>query len=113
MWLRALMVAVVFLAAGCGVQQIAPANRRVMQGLQTAVSSRKVEWLDATVKLIDEQRSQGKLSDAEYAALEPIISKARAGNWDAAQRDVFALVEGQKATAEDLQKIQPRAAGKE
>ena len=110
MWRRSLLLALAFLAAGCGVQQIAPANRRVMQGLQTAVSSRKVEWLDATVKRIDEQRAQGRLSDAEYAAFEPIISKARAGKWDAAQHDVFALVEGQKPTAEDLQKIQPGGA---
>lgn len=102
---RIVCIGLAFLAVGCGVQQLAPANRRVMQGLQTAVSSKKVDWLDSTVKLIDEQRAKGEMSDDEYAALDKIVKKARAGDWAGAQHDAFALMEGQKATAEDLEKI--------
>lgn len=100
-----------FPVVGCGrVQQIAPANRRVMQGLQTAVSSKKAEWLEATVNLIDEQRSKGEMSDAEYAALSAIVEKARKGDWAGAQNDAFTLSEGQQPTEEDLRNIKPGAA---
>ena len=109
---RIAFVGLLVAAAGCGpVQQIAPANRRIMQSLQTAVSSGKVEWLDATVKLMDEQRSRGELSDGELAAFQSIIDKARHGDWAAAQREAFALSEGQRATKEDLERIRPQGQG--
>src|SRR5438876_6669798 len=100
---RTILTGLVLLAAGCcGAQQIAPANRRLMEDLQTAVSSKKTDWLDATVKLIEEKRSKGEMSDGEHAAFQPIIDKARKGDWAGARRDAFALSEGQKPTAEDL-----------
>lgn len=106
---RLLAGALIAAAAGCGhATQITPANRRVMRGLQTAVSSRKVEWLDTTVKLIEEQRTNGEMSDEEYAAFESIVKQARDGNWDAAQRAAFALSDGQKPTEEDLQRLEER-----
>ncbi len=106
---KLLAAALIFAAAGCGqATQIAPANRRVMRSLQTAVSSKKGEWLDATVKLIDEQRSKGEMSDEEYEAFESIVKKARNGNWDDAQRAAFALSDGQKPTEEDLQRLEER-----
>ena len=97
--------------SGCGrVPQFAPANRRVIHGLQTAVSSKKVEWLNETVRLIEEKYSAGEMSDEEHDALQRIVDKARSGDWDGAQKDAFALSEGQKPTAEDLEKIKPGAA---
>lgn len=107
MWRGILVIGLVLAAAGCGTQQIAPANRRALQALQTAVSSKKTDWLEDVVKLIDSQLEKGEMSDEEYAVFEPIIAKARAGDWAAAQRDAFALSEGQKPTAEDLEKIKP------
>ncbi len=108
-----LLLLLLLALSGCGrVTQIEPANRRVMLGLQTAVSSRKIEWLDATEKLIDERLASGELSDEEYAAFEPIIEKARAGDWDGAQKAAFALSEGQTPTPEDLEKTRPGAAKK-
>jgi hypothetical protein len=105
-----LLVLLALAVSGCGrVQQIEPSNRRLMLGLQTAVSSKKVEWLNETVKLIEENYSAGDLSDEEYDAFQVIVEKARSGDWDGAQKDAFALTEGQKPTAEDLQKIKPRA----
>jgi hypothetical protein len=109
---RTLIFGILFLAVGCGVQQIEPANRRFVQQLMSATSSKKTEWLDETVKQIEKQRSQGELSDEEYAALAPIIKKARQGDWPGAQRDAFALSEGQQPTAEDLEKIKPGAGQK-
>lgn len=102
----ALLILLACLVTGCGcTPQIAPVNRRAMQGLQTAVSSRKVEWLDATVKLIDEQYSAGEMEDDEYDVFQKIVEKARSGDWSGAQQDAFALVEAQRPTAEDIEKI--------
>jgi len=107
------LILLALVVTGCGrVQQIDPSNRRLMQGLQTAVSSKKVEWLDGTVKLIEEKYAAGDLSDEEYDAFQVIVERARSGDWDGAQKDAFALSEGQKPTAEDLQKIKPSAAAK-
>ncbi len=108
-----LLFFLVLLFGGCGrVTQIDPDNRRVMQALQTAVSSRNMEWLEATVKLIDEKRAADEMSDDEYTAFEPIIARARAGDWDGAQKGAFALSEGQMPTPEDIEKIKPAAAEK-
>lgn len=106
---RVLILGLLFLAIGCGVQQIEPANRRFVQQLLSVTSSKKKDWLDEAVKQIDQQRSEGKLSNDEYAALAPIIEKARQGDWPGAQRDAFALSDGQKPTKEDLEKIKPGA----
>lgn len=104
-----LLISIALLCAGCGVQQVSPENRTLVLQLQSSVSSKKPDWLDATVKLIEARKAEGKLSDAEYAALRPIIEKARAGDWTTAQREAFALSEGQKPTAEDLERIKPGA----
>lgn len=109
MFRRVLISGLLFLTIGCGVQQIEPANRRFVQQLLSVTSSKKTEWLDETVKQIEDQRVQGELSDEEYAALAPIIEKARKGDWQGAQHDAFALSEGQKPTEEDLEKIKPGA----
>lgn len=98
----------VFIAMGSGGQQIAPVNRRLMLQLQSVTSSKNTDWLDAAVKQIDEQRSKGVLSEAEYAAFIPIIKKARSGDWRGAQRDSFALSERQKPTADDLERNRRR-----
>ncbi|MBI3862142.1 MAG: hypothetical protein HY290_09635 [Planctomycetia bacterium] len=104
------LMILLMLAAGCGrVTQIDAPNRRIMQGLQTAVSSKKLEWLEASVKLMEEQRTKGEMSDKEYAAFKSIVDKARLGKWDAAQKEAFALTEGQKPTDEDLEQIKPGA----
>ena len=109
MFRRTMILGFLLLVIGCGVQQIDPANRRFMLQLQSVTSSKKTEWLDEAVKQIEEQRSKGELSDEEYAAFQPIIEKARKGDWAGAQRDAFALTEGQQPTAEDLEKIKPGA----
>lgn len=110
---RRAILFVLFLATGCGgAAQMKPENRRALLGLQTAVSSQKGDWLDAAVKLIEERRSKGDLTDSEYAAVQPIIEKARKGDWAGAQHDAFALSEAQKPTAEDLQRIKPQAPGR-
>jgi len=94
--------------AGCGSTQVAPANRKLLEGLQTAVAAKNVEWLDAVVKQLDEKRAKAEVSKAEVADFDAIIQQARAGDWDAALKRVFALSEGQRPTAEDLARLHER-----
>ena len=69
-----------------------------------------IDWLEATVKLMEEQELNGELSEEEEAAFQTIIEKARKGDWIGAQKYAFALSEGQRPTEEDLERIKSGAA---
>ncbi|WP_422927970.1 hypothetical protein [Singulisphaera sp. PoT] len=103
---------VAILVAGCGQSpQVSGHNREIIVSLATAVSSRNDGWLDANAKLIEERHSQGKLADGEYEALKQIVAKAKAGDWPAAEKEVYALRDGQQPTAEDLENLAGRKLG--
>ncbi|MBS0205563.1 MAG: hypothetical protein JSS49_21885 [Planctomycetes bacterium] len=105
---RTAILSLLILTAGCGVQQIQSTNRHLMFKLRSALSSKKPDWLDEVIRQIDEHQFKGDLSAAEYAAFQPIIKQARAGNWTAAQRAAFALCDGQKPTADDRERLRKR-----
>jgi hypothetical protein len=94
--------------SGCGATQVSPANRRLLEALQTAVSAKNAAWLDAVEKQVADDRTKGEVSDAEFSALDSIIRQAKDGKWDAAQTAVFALSDGQRPTAEDLERVRER-----
>ena len=96
------------LVAGCSATQFSAGNRHLLEALQTAVSAKNDQWLDAVAKQIEDQRGKGTMSSAEYSAFAAIIQNAKAGKWDAAQSRVFALSEAQRPTADDLARIQKR-----
>ena len=88
--------------------QISSANRQLLLALQTAASAKKNEWLaDVESKLIA-KREKKELSDEEFKAFDPIIKKAKSGNWKQANLDALALCEGQQPTAQDLEKFNSR-----
>ena len=94
---------------GCGgVTQMNDSNRQLLGAVQTAVSSKKTEWLDASAKTLAEKREKKEVSAAEFAALDAIIQKAKSGDWKTAQKEVVALIDGQKPTAADQSKLQQR-----
>jgi len=103
--LRVPTVLLFVLLAGCGATQLAPANRQLLAALQTAVSAKNEQWLDAVSKQVEEQHAKQGMSDAEHKAFTAIIQSAKQGNWDAAQSGVFALSEAQRPTAEDLARL--------
>jgi hypothetical protein len=96
--------------AGCGTTQLSSNSRHLLEALQTAVSAKNDQWLEAAAKQVEEQRSKGQMSEPEHQALASIIDLAKAGKWDAAQSRVFALSEAQRPTAEDLARVQKRSA---
>ncbi len=94
---------------GCGRgPQVSSANREIVVSLATAVSARETKWLESNAELIEKQRADGKCSDAEYAAFQDIIAKARAGDWDAAQTAAYDLRDAQEPTAEDVKHLAER-----
>src|SRR4030095_8657065 len=98
----------VTLLAGRAPTQFMPANRRLLEALQTAVSAENSEWLGAVSKQMAEQKSAGQLSDAEFQAFDDVIRQAQAGDWKSAQAAVLAIGDGQRPTAEDLTRLQER-----
>jgi len=109
--LRVLVLPYIFLFmfAGCGATQFSPANRHLLEALQTAVSAKNDQWLEAAAKQVEEQRSKRQMSESEHKALASIIDLAKSGKWDAAQSHIFTLSEGQRPTAEDVARVQKRA----
>jgi hypothetical protein len=93
------------LLAGCGAPQLGPANRQLLAALQTAVSAKNEQWLDAVAKQVEEQHAKKAMNDTEYKAFTAIIQSAKQGKWDAAQGGVFALSEAQRPTADDLARL--------
>ena len=83
-------------------------NRKVLEALQTAVSSKKSEWLEAVATQVAEKHEEGDISDNEFNAIDAIIKKAKSGDWKSAQKDSFALSEGQRPTSEDLSMVKDR-----
>lgn len=106
---RALTLLVLVLA-GCGSTQFSASNRHILAALQTAISAKNTEWLDGVVKQVADQRTKGAMSDAEFKAIDPIIQTAKAGQWDAAQKRVFALTDAQRPTADDVARLREHKA---
>ena len=93
-WQIVLLVAVI---GGCSAQpQISKANVKLVAKLRTAVAAKKPDWLNSAAKQIDEQHRDGKLSEDEYKALEPIVSDARQGHWSEANDQMARLIDGQR-----------------
>jgi hypothetical protein len=95
--------------AGCGgPPQVAPANRRLIDGLRTATSSAQPEWVEESAKQLEEAKSKGTVSDQEYAEFEAIIGMARAGKWKEAEAEAIRLGKAQKPTAEEIERLKSR-----
>jgi hypothetical protein len=88
--------------------QVAVHNREIVVSLATAVSARNNAWLESNARLIEQRRTEGQLSDAEYATLKAIVVRARAGDWKPAEEAVYALRDAQEPTAEDLRNVAAR-----
>lgn len=99
------------LIAGCNrAPQLETANRVLLGALQTAVSAKNSQWLDATIALIEQRYEEGDMSDAERSAFDKVVDLAKSGDWKQAQKASFAFSEGQRATSEDLTNLQNRTA---
>ena len=101
-WLA--IVSVAAAVTGCGRPQAASDNRQLIASLRTAVNTRNTEWLDKNAEIVEERRQAGQMGDAEYEEFQSIIAKARAGEWEEAEREVIKFEKAQRAIPEDMQR---------
>jgi|GEM_PF-3499650 hypothetical protein len=89
--------------SGCGhAPQISVSNRKILEALQTAVSSKDSQWLSKVVKHVSEKRTRNEMSDAEFSAIDAIVKTAKNGDWKLAQKQSFSLSEAQRPLPDDL-----------
>lgn len=94
------------LLAGCGgPPQVAPTNRRLIDGLRTATSSEQLQWVEESAKQVEEGKRNGTVSDQEYEEFASIIKLAKSGKWDEAEAAAIRLGKAQKPTAEELERL--------
>ena len=106
MWLA--MGLILSMIIGCDRPQAAPQNRELITSLRTAISVRNADWLEQNVKILEERRAAGKVSDEEYEEFQAIIAKARAGEWETAEREAVAFQKSQRPTPEDIERVTRR-----
>ena len=96
-WVRALAVVALSVCVGCSsATQFGADNYRLLASLHTAVSAKRIDWLDDVAKNIAERHAAGQLGEEQRAELDAIIAKARAGEWESAKDDVVHLQKGQR-----------------
>lgn len=88
---RLLLLAVPFLAAGCGGEpsEREVKNARAFEALLTAVSLKNEKEFQQDVKQIEERHASGELSDANYQEIQKIVAKGRARDWAGATKQAY------------------------
>lgn len=89
--LRAALLAVVtWTQVGCGgPSEREVKNARAFEALLTAVSLRNQKEMEQDAKQIDERHAVGELSDRNYREIQEIVAKARAQNWQDAEKRAY------------------------
>lgn len=65
--------------------------------LYTAVTSRRMELVDAVEEKLNKLHAEQQVSPAAMTALQAIIEQARAGQWQAAAEELDQLIRNQPA----------------
>ena len=100
-----LVLAAALTFASCSAPRVAPDNLRLTASLRTAISTRQAEWLEQNVSAIEARKTAGEMSDAEYDAFQSIIAKAKAGEWEAAEKAIVRLQKAQRPTKEQIGRL--------
>ena len=64
-------------------------NARAFEALLTAVSLKSEKELEKDAKCIDERHTTGELSESKYKELLEIVEKARAKDWEGAEKRAY------------------------
>jgi len=88
--------------SGCSKPPQIVADEEAMtavDGLWTAVTSRKPELLDNSAARLRELRDGSHLSAEAFESLEAVLGKARSEDWDGAVKDLKWFIQGQRKAA--------------
>jgi hypothetical protein len=84
------LVLALLVSSGCGgPREREIKNARAFEALLTAVSLKNAKEMEADAASIEARHDAGELSDGNYRALQEIVSKARAGDWAAAEAKAY------------------------
>ncbi len=76
--------------SGCGKpSEEARQNRRLVDAVLTAVTTKNVKELEKCKGLLDKRRADGLLSDGNHKQLGAIIDQARSGKWAEAEEALY------------------------
>ncbi len=90
--LSLLIVATMVLIAGCGGPSMVDRdNRRVVDEILTAITIKNLRLLDAGQARAKARHAAAQFTDDEYQAIEAIIARGRAGDWQGAENDGYAF----------------------
>lgn len=87
-----LLMALAFLGAvvGCGQpSEDARQNRRLVDGLLTAVTIKNGKELDKCKAKLDKRREDGLLSEQHHKRLTEIHAQAKGGRWSEAEESLY------------------------
>jgi hypothetical protein len=86
-------------AAGCGSAPPLGSEdvSSAADALYTAVTSRRMELVDAVEEKLNKLHAEQQVSPAAMSALQAIIEQARAGQWQAAAEELDQLIRNQPA----------------
>ena len=75
---------------GCGkVSEEARQNRRLVDAVLTAVTTKNRKELDKDQRLIDKRFADKLISEKAYNQLKSNIQNAQSGNWTTAEEDLY------------------------
>jgi len=76
---------------GCGREpsQRELKNAKAFEALLTAVSLKSEKELEKDAKYIDERHTTGELSESKYKEILEIVDKARAKDWEGAEKRAY------------------------
>ena len=69
------------------------------------MSAKNTEWLEQNIERIEKRRAARQMSDEEHAEFQAIIAKARAGDWQGAERDSVRFQKAQRPTPEQIEQV--------
>ena len=99
--LRQTLSALLILIAYAGCSSAPPLGSEEVSStadaLYTAVTSRRMELVDAVEEKLNKLHSEQQVSPAAMTALQAIIEQARAGQWQTAAEELDQLIRNQPA----------------
>jgi len=64
-------------------------NRRLVDAILTAITTKNAAELNKDERLLDERHESRGIEDKEFQALTAIIAKAKAGSWQEAEGELY------------------------
>ncbi len=96
------------MCSGCGETQMAPEHRELILRLSTATSTEDPANLKVVEDEVNRLSTASEMTPEQARSFMAIVSLAKEGDWESARDRAYALRDGQKPTAQDLEAVAAR-----